>query len=65
MHKAVKNIVLVPYTPKPNEWGSWQVKDSQFASNAAASSNSICNEQEEVGQEYEPQSLYYSPEHQS
>ena len=21
--KAVKNIVLVPYTPKPNEWGSW------------------------------------------
>ena len=22
-HKAVKNIVLVPYTPKPNEWGSW------------------------------------------
>ena len=23
MHKAVKNIVLVPYTPKPNKWGSW------------------------------------------
>ena len=22
-HKAVKNIVLVPYTPKPNEWRSW------------------------------------------
>ena len=31
-HKAVKNIVLVLYTPKPNEWGSWQVKDSQFTS---------------------------------
>ena len=25
-HKTVKNIVLVPYTPKPNDWGSWQVK---------------------------------------
>ena len=22
-HKTVKNIVLVPYTPKPKEWGSW------------------------------------------
>ena len=22
-HKTVENIVLVPYTPKPNEWGSW------------------------------------------
>ena len=22
-HKAIKNIVLVPYTPKPNEWRSW------------------------------------------
>ena len=27
-HKTVKNIVLVPYTPKPNEWKSWQVKRS-------------------------------------
>ena len=27
-HKTVKNIVLVPYTPKPNEWGSWRVKKS-------------------------------------
>ena len=65
MHKAIKNIVLVPYTPKPNEWGSWQVKDSQFTSSSAV--NSISNEQqeqeEEVGQEYQPQSPYYSPEH--
>ena len=66
MHKAIKNIVLVPHTPKPNEWGNLQVKDSQFASSSAA--NSISNEQqkqeeEEVGQVYQPQSLYYSPEH--
>ena len=66
-HKAVKNIVLVPYTPKPNEWGSWQVKNSQFTSSAAMSSNSISNEleEEEVGKVYQPQSLYYSPEHPS
>ena len=35
-HKAIKNIVLVPYTPKLNEWGSWQVKDPHFASSTAA-----------------------------
>ena len=66
-HKAVKNIVSVLYTPKPNEWESWQVKDSQFTSSTAA--NSISNEQEkekkEVGQVYQTQSLYYSPEHPS
>ena len=22
-YKTVKNIVLIPYTPKPKEWGSW------------------------------------------
>ena len=22
-HKTIKNIVLVPFTPKPKEWGSW------------------------------------------
>ena len=32
IHKTVKNIVLVPYTPKPKEWGSWQVKKSQLTS---------------------------------
>ena len=54
--------------PKPNEWGSWQVKEYQFASSTAANSNSISNEQEdeeEVGQVYQPQSPYYSPEHPS
>ena len=23
VHKTVKNIILVPHTPKPNNWGSW------------------------------------------
>ena len=69
-HKAVKNIVLVLYTPKPNEWGSWQVKKSQLASSTAASPNSVYNEEheqkeeeEEIGQVYQPQSLYYSLVH--
>ena len=24
--KTVKNIVLVLYTPRPNDWGSWQIR---------------------------------------
>ena len=24
--KTVKNIVLVPYMPRPKEWGSWQIR---------------------------------------
>ena len=51
-HKAIKNIVLVPYTPKPNEWGGWQVKDSQFTFSTATNSNSIHHEpEEEEGEE--------------
>ena len=26
--KTIKNIVLVPYAPKPKVWGSWQVDTS-------------------------------------
>ena len=42
-HKVVKNIILVLYTPKPKEWGSWQVKNSQPASSTAESPNSVYN----------------------
>ena len=24
--RAIKNIVLVPYKPKPKDWGSWKIK---------------------------------------
>ena len=41
------------------------MKDSQFASSSAANSMSPDEqgEEEEVGQVYQPQSPYYSPEH--
>ena len=41
------------------------MKDSQFASSTAANSISNEQEEEEVGQVYQPQSLYYSPGHPS
>ena len=69
-HKAVKNIVLVPYTPKPNEWGSWQVKRSQLTSGTNVSPNSAYSKQEQDQEQeedirwvYQPQSPYYSPVH--
>ena len=71
-HKTVKNIVLVPYTPKPKEWGSWQVKKSQLTSSTVATPNSVDTkekepeqeqEEEDLGQVYQPQSPYYSLVH--
>ena len=34
--KTVKNIVLVPYKPKPKEWGSWWIR-SPYASSTVVS----------------------------
>ena len=71
-HKTVKNIVLVPYTPKPNEWESWRVKMFQLTSSIVATPNSVYTkeketeqeqEEEDLGQVYQPLSLYYSPVH--
>ena len=34
--RTVRNIVLVPYKPKPKDWGSWKVK-SPYATSTVAS----------------------------
>ena len=31
-HKTIKNIRLVPFTPKPHEWGNWQIKSHHTSS---------------------------------
>ena len=71
-HKTVKNIVLIPYTPKQNEWGSWQVKKSQLISSTVATPNSVYTkekepeqeqEEEDLGQVYQPLIPYYSLVH--
>ena len=36
MKKRVKNIVLVQYTLKPTDWGSWRIK-SPYATSSIAS----------------------------
>ena len=42
--RAIKNIVLVPYKPKPKDWGSWKVK-SPYATSTIARPPIILNEQ--------------------
>ena len=73
--KTVTDIVLVPYTPRPKEWGTWQIR-SPYASRTvvihAVHKQELDQEQkeEESGREeeegelaYEPHSPYYSPVH--
>ena len=70
--KAVKNIVLVPCTPRPKEWGSWWIR-LPYATNTVVSPHAVHKqvnqEQKELGREeegelaYEPHSPYYSPVH--
>ena len=68
--KTIKNIVLVPFTQKPNNWGRWQVKKLQLASSTAVTPNSVHEEQnlerqeeEKIELAYQPHSPYYSPVH--
>ena len=65
--RTVRNIVLVPYEPKPNNWGSWRAK-SPYATRIVASPNFDNNDQiQENNQEdkltYVPHSPYYEPVH--
>ena len=60
--RAIENIVLVPYKPKPKDWGSWKVK-SPYATSMIASP--LINNQNQSNEEmvYVPHSPYYSPAH--
>ena len=61
--RAVKNIVLVPYKPKPTEWGSWKIK-SPYVTSTIASPSLVPNEQNKNNKMvYVPHSPYYSPVH--
>ena len=60
--RAIKSIVLVPYKPKPKDWGSWKVK-SPYATSTIA--NPSVNNQNQSNEEviYVPHSPYYPPVH--
>ena len=41
--RAIKNIVLVPYKPKPNDWGSWKIKSPYVTSTIASPHLDVTN----------------------
>ena len=60
--KAIKNIVLVPYKPKPKDWGSWRVK-SPYATSIIASPSVNNQDQNNEEMVYVLHSPYYSLVH--
>ena len=66
-NRAVKNIVLVLYKPKPKDWGSWKIK-SPYATSIIASPPLDPNQNQNHSQNkeemsYVPNSPYYAPAH--
>ena len=63
--RAVKNIVLVPYKPKPTEWGSWKIK-SPYVTSTVASPSLVPNDQnkddEMVYVPHSPYILQFTPQ---
>ena len=46
--KTIKNIMLVQFTQKPNNWGSWQVKKLQLTSSTAVTPNSVHEDKNQI-----------------
>ena len=65
--RAVKNIVLVLYKPKPNDWGTWKIKSpyatSMIASPLLDSSQTQNQSQNKEEMSYVHHSPYYAPIH--
>ena len=68
--RAVRNIVLVPYKPKPKDWGSWKIKSPYVTSTIASPPLDANNQIQDQNQiqtneklSYIPHSPYYEPTH--
>ena len=72
--RTVKNIVLMPYTPRPKEWGSWEIRSPYTSSTVVnpctvhkqeldqeQKEEELSREEEEGELAYELYSPYYSP----
>ena len=66
--RTVRNIVLVPYKPKPKDWGSWKIKSPYATSTIASPPFDNINQTRDPNQtneklSYVPHSPYYEPVH--
>ena len=66
--RAIKNIVLVPYKPKPKDWGSWKIKSPYVTSTIASPPLDVNDQNQSQNQNNEEMvyvlhSPYYAPVH--
>ena len=61
--KTIKNIVLVPYTPKLKDWGSWRIKSPHATSTIDSPPLTSNDQRKDDEMVYVPHSPYYSPVH--
>ena len=60
--RSEKNIVLVPYKPKPKNWGNWRKKNN-IDSNTKITKEKSDENLDNSDVEYVPNSPHYSPVH--
>ena len=69
--RTVRNVVLVPYKPKPKDWGTWKIKSPYITSTIASPSLDNTNNQNKYSDQdktnemliYVPHSPYYELVH--
>ena len=63
--RTEKNVVLVPYRPKPKNWGNWRTKNNINVNNNTkiTKENSTENLDNDSDVEYVPSSPHYTPVH--
>ena len=67
--RAIKNIVLVPYKPKPKDWGNWKIKSTYVTSTIVSPPLDINQNQNQSQDQnngemnYVLHSPYYAPVH--
>ena len=66
--RTVRNIVLVPYNPKPKDWGSWKIISPYTTSTIASPPLDNNPQTQDLNQtneklSYVPHSPYYEPVH--
>ena len=66
--RAVRNIVLVPYKPRPKDWGTWKRKSPYATSTIASPPLDVNNQIQALNPNqtneklsYVPHSPYYEP----
>ena len=68
--RAVRNIVLVTYKPRPKDWGTWKIKSPYATSTIASPPLDVSNQSQDLNQNqtneklsYVAHSPYYEPVH--